>query len=81
MNEVLQALREGEKHTPLSDDEIKAFEEVTGVDVHDVKGKGKGKDLFKDESGEILVKPKSGQGPGEPTGYNINAIMKRRGRR
>ncbi|MDA1314581.1 MAG: polymorphic toxin type 33 domain-containing protein [Acidobacteria bacterium] len=31
-------------------------------------------DLFKDKRGEIFVKPKSGDGPGEPTGQNIKKM-------
>jgi len=29
-------------------------------------------DLYKDKDGNIVVKPKGGNGPGEPTGLNIN---------
>ena len=29
-------------------------------------------DLFKDQKGNIYVKPKGGGGPGDPTGLNIN---------
>ncbi|MCC7001784.1 MAG: hypothetical protein IT357_06490 [Gemmatimonadaceae bacterium] len=45
-----------------------------GEDVHEIKGgKNASKfDLFKDSKGNIFVKPKGGQGPGEPTGLNIN---------
>jgi hypothetical protein len=31
-------------------------------------------DPFKDEEGNIYIKPKNGTGPGEPTGYNINDL-------
>jgi len=31
-------------------------------------------DLFKTKDGEILIKPKSGIGPGEPTGFNLNEL-------
>ncbi len=44
------------------------------IDIHDLKGgKNASKyDLFKDRKGNIKIKPKSGKGPGEPTGLNIN---------
>jgi Bacterial toxin 33 len=29
-------------------------------------------DLYKDKQGNIYIKPKGGQGTGEPTGLNIN---------
>jgi hypothetical protein len=45
-----------------------------GVDIHDLKGgKNASKyDLYKDRDGNIYVKPKGGQGPGEPAGLNVN---------
>ncbi|WP_428746103.1 polymorphic toxin type 33 domain-containing protein, partial [Sulfurimonas sp.] len=45
-----------------------------GEDIHDLKG-GKNaskRDLYKNKNGDITVKPKGGNGPGEPTGLNIN---------
>ncbi|HAS6045562.1 hypothetical protein D8T26_02900 [Vibrio vulnificus] len=44
-----------------------------GVDPHDMKPKKNGSkyDLFKDRDGNIFVKPKKGNGPGEFTGFNI----------
>ncbi|WP_104428566.1 polymorphic toxin type 33 domain-containing protein [Methylobacter tundripaludum] len=39
--------------------------------MHDLKDNSK-QDLFKDRDGNIVVKPKSGIGPGDPTGHNIN---------
>lgn len=57
----------------LTDEEIRRLEQGSGEDVHDIKGKGGGKyDLFKDKDGNIYQKPKSGEGPGDPTGHNIN---------
>lgn len=41
-----------------------------GVDPHDLKPNGR-YDLFKDRDGNIIVKPRNGQGPGEATGLNI----------
>ena len=57
----------------LSPSEIRRLERGN-VDVHQLKGgKGAGRyDLFKDKDGNIYVKPKSGAGPGDPTGLNIN---------
>jgi RHS repeat-associated protein len=44
-----------------------------GVDPHDLKQENPStKDLYKDQNGNIIVKPKGGNGPGEPTGLNIN---------
>ena len=37
-------------------------------------GAGQGSNLYKDKKGNIYVKPKGGQGPGEPTGININQL-------
>jgi RHS repeat-associated protein len=44
------------------------------VNPEALKGKrGVGKlDIFKDNKGNLFIKPKSGKGPGEPTGLNIN---------
>jgi len=42
-----------------------------GVHPHDLKDNSK-QDLFKDGNGNIIVKPKSGIGPGDPAGININ---------
>ncbi len=41
-----------------------------GVHPHDLKPNSKF-DLFKDSKGNIIVKPKKGNGPGDPTGHNI----------
>ena len=42
-----------------------------GVHPHDLKDNSR-QDLFKDGDGNISVKPKAGNGPGDPTGLNIN---------
>jgi len=56
----------------LSDGEIDRLKRG-GVDPHDLKEGSPGqKDLYKDKNGNIIVKPKGGKGPGEPTGLNIN---------
>lgn len=56
----------------LSSGDIKALKDY-GLDPHDLKPNSK-YDLFKDPEGNISVKPRDGAGPGDPTGYNINAI-------
>jgi len=56
----------------LSRGEIKKLQDA-GHDVHDLKP-GKGTDLYKDQKGNIYVKPKGGVGPGDPTGININDL-------
>jgi hypothetical protein len=53
----------------LSNGEIKQLQE-NGIDPHDLKPNSK-YDLFKNSDGEIFVKPKAGNGPGETTGLNI----------
>ncbi|HEX7048413.1 MAG TPA: RHS repeat-associated core domain-containing protein [Gammaproteobacteria bacterium] len=42
-----------------------------GTHPHDLKDNSR-QDLFKDGDGNIVVKPKDGSGPGDPTGLNIN---------
>ncbi len=54
----------------LSEGEIKKLE-AAGIDVHTLKPNSKF-DLFKNQAGEIFVKPKAGNGPGDSTGFNIN---------
>ncbi|MFB2934524.1 polymorphic toxin type 33 domain-containing protein [Aerosakkonemataceae cyanobacterium BLCC-F154] len=45
-----------------------------GIDIHALKNEESAskKDLYKDRDGNIYVKPKRGQAPGENTGLNIN---------
>ncbi|MGL6235437.1 MAG: polymorphic toxin type 33 domain-containing protein [Segniliparus sp.] len=59
----------------LQPGEIKKLKKA-GIDPEKLKGdKRTGQlDLFKDEEGNIYIKPKDGSGPGEPTGININNI-------
>jgi len=65
-----KAEKEAAQCKKLSPGEIKKLKDA-GHDVHDLKPNSKF-DLFKDKNGNILVKPKNGVGPGEPTGININ---------
>jgi hypothetical protein len=62
-----------EQMKKLGKGEIKKLKDA-GVDIHELKGGGKVSrgDLFKNKKGDIFVKPKSGKGPGDPTGLNIN---------
>ena len=46
-----------------------------GEDPEALKEYNAGLDLFKDKQGNIYIKPKNGQGPGEPTGLNINEFL------
>ena len=57
----------------LSNGEIDKLKDA-GLDPHDLKPKKGGSkfDLFKDKNGNIIVKPKKGNGLGDPTGLNIN---------
>lgn len=57
----------------LTNNEISRLKQG-GIDIHELKnGRKTGtKDLYKDQSGNIYIKPKGGQGLGETTGLNIN---------
>jgi len=65
-------LNEDKKLTPGEINKLKG----AGIDPEELKGgKATGKlDLFKDRKGNIIIKPKDGSGPGEPTGININKL-------
>lgn len=56
----------------LSNGEIR-FLERSGIDPHDLKPNSR-YDLFIDRNGDIIVKPKSGIGSGDPTYININDL-------
>ena len=45
----------------------------SGNHPHDLKDNSR-QDLFKDRQGNVIVKPKSGIGPGDPTGINLNDL-------
>jgi hypothetical protein len=56
----------------LSKGEIKRLKD-NGIDPHSLKPEPNSRyDLFKDNKGNIEVRPKSGEGPGDPTSLNIN---------
>ncbi len=57
----------------LSAGEIERLKEA-GFDIEELKGgtHASQRDLYKDREGRIYIKPKSGQGPGEETGLNLN---------
>nr|WP_169304331.1 polymorphic toxin type 33 domain-containing protein [Pedobacter frigoris] len=65
----------GNQDKKLSDGEIDKLER-NGHDVHDLKGgKSTGKiDLYKKPNGDVVIKPKGGNGPGEPAGINLNDL-------
>jgi hypothetical protein len=69
------SLESGKQDKLLSKGEVDALKKM-GVDIHDLKGKKNAsqRDLYKTADGEIVVKPKGGAGPGEPTGYNIKDL-------
>ena len=47
-----------------------------GIDVEGIKPDPSSKfDLFQNQNGDIIVFPKSGKGPGEPTGFNIKDFL------
>lgn len=72
-----EPFRDGRQDKLLSKGEIKKLES-NDIDVHELKGGEKtGQvDLYKDKNGDIYVKPKGGNGPGEPTYININDLGK-----
>ena len=39
-----------------------------------MKEEMRGLDLFKDEDGNVYIKPKDGAGPGEPTEINLKGL-------
>lgn len=66
------------QHKPLTNGDIKNLKK-NDYDPHEIKQSGSGgrvsdKDLYKDREGNVLVKPKGGKGPGEPTGINLNDL-------
>ena len=67
--------KSGAQDKRLSDQEIRKLKQ-RGIDPERLKGgKDTGHvDLYKDRQGNILVKPKGGSGPGEPTDYNIKQL-------
>ncbi len=67
--------KQGAQDKKLSPKEIKKLKEK-GFDIEGLKGVKKtgGFNLYKDEQGNILIKPPGGIGPGEPTGLNINQL-------
>jgi RHS repeat-associated protein len=67
---IEKAEKEAAQCRRLSDGEIKKLKNA-GHDIHDLKPNSDF-DLFKNRNGDIFVKPKSGIGPGDPTGININ---------
>jgi hypothetical protein len=69
-NETDESSDNSKQDKKLSKGEIDKLIEG-GVHPHDLKENAR-QDLFKDRDGNIIVKPKNGSGPGDPTGYNIN---------
>lgn len=69
--------KDGAQDKPLSKGEIKALKDA-GINPEKLKGgKSTGKtDLYKKPNGDIVIKPKGGNGPGEPTGYNIKNFLR-----
>ena len=71
----LTVLESSAQDKKLSKGEIKKLKDAD-IDPEALKG-GKstgGLDLYKDKAGNVLVKPKGGHGPGEPTGVNLNNL-------
>jgi hypothetical protein len=67
-------LFKSEQDKKLTKDEVRRLERGTGETAEEIKGKkhAGSRELYKDKHGNVIVKPKGGKGPGEPTGYNIN---------
>ena len=47
------------------------------IDPEELKGFDRSKDLSKKPNGDVVIKPRNGIGPGEPTGVNLNDLFKR----
>jgi hypothetical protein len=62
----------GVQDKKLSPGEIKRLKD-NGIDPHDLKPNS-WYDLFKDRQGNIIVKPKDGSGPDDPTGLNLHDL-------
>ena len=58
----------------LSPGEIEALKNA-GHDIHELKNMSLEYDLFKKPNGDIVIGPKNGAGPGDPTDINIKDIM------
>ena len=67
--------RNPKKDKKLSDKEAQGMKEQ-GDDPHELKDYDSKKDLFKDKKGNVYIKPKKGNGFGEPTGINLNDYKK-----
>ena len=69
------AERNPKQDKKLTPGEIKKLKEA-GLDPEAMKGGNRtGRaDLYKDSKGNIFEKPRGGDGPGEPTGININEL-------
>jgi hypothetical protein len=68
-----EAERQWQQDKLLSSAEIARLKQAE-IDVHELKGSrhASRRDLYKEQDGNIYVKPKGGEGLGEPTGLNIN---------
>ncbi len=68
------SLASSSQDSKLTADEVRRLEQGTRETAEEMKGsKHAGqRDLYKKPNGDVVVKPKGGKGPGEPTGYNIN---------
>ncbi len=71
MSDACESARNPAQDRMLTPGEIKKLQEA-GVHVEGLKDYSAGRDLYKDRSGNIYVKPKGGRGPGEETGLNVN---------
>jgi RHS repeat-associated protein len=72
---VIIILASSEQLKLLTEWEIQKLKEA-GYDPHDLKADWGGKgDLYKDQHGNIKIKPKGGGGEGEDIGININDVL------
>ena len=70
-----QKQRSPKQDKKLSKQEVDKLKKA-GIDPEGLKG-GRGTggiDLYKDREGNVLIKPKDGSGPGEPTGINVKRL-------
>jgi hypothetical protein len=81
VDKIIRLLKEKKKskkpnpkqYKPLTKGDLKKIEDM-GYDIHQLKneyGVSSGHDLFKDNKGNVIIMPKGGSGPGEPTGIKL----------
>jgi len=71
-SDLAKGARNWRQDKKISDKEARMLGDHAEIAEIKNKGKSASRDLYKDKKGNIYVKPKGGNGPGESTGLNIN---------